>query len=317
MSGVRATPRPGLGVALVVAMTACFATMDSTVKVLGAFLPVLVILWSRYSVQAATMGVWLLRSRRRAGGAGFRTAHPRFQFARGALLLASSMFSFFGLQHLPVAEFTAINMLAPVAVTLMAGWFLHEQVSPLRWALVIGGLLGALIMVRPGSGLFGWAVLLPLAGMLSYACFQVLTGKLSALESPYTTHFYTGLIGSLALTAMLLASRIDLAPVLRDAPPGHLGLLLLIGVLGTSGHLMLVMAFSLAPTATLMPFLYAQLGMAVIVGWLVFRQAPDAWGWVGIAVIAVCGAASAWLNVREAAERHKPVSAVGIDTITD
>lgn len=317
MNGTVATRRPGLGIALVVAMTACFATMDSTVKYLGAFLPVLVILWSRYSVQAASMGLWLLRSRRRPGGAGFRSAHPRFQLARGALLLTSSMFSFFALQHLPVAEFTAVNMLAPVAITLLAGWFLHERVSPLRWLLVGGGLLGALIMIRPGSGLFGWAILLPLAGMLCYAAFQVLTSKLAALESPYTTHFYTGLTGSLALSAMLLASPVDLAPALRAALPEQLVLLLLIGTLGTSGHLMLVMAFRLAPTATLMPFLYTQLGMAVLVGWLVFRQAPDAWGWLGMAVIAVCGAASAWLNVREAAEARKPLSAVSVDSIVD
>ncbi|MFT3954933.1 MAG: DMT family transporter [Piscinibacter sp.] len=317
MSGAGSTSHPGLGIALVVAMTACFATMDSTVKYLGAFLPVLVILWSRYSVQALSMGLWLIRDRRRAGGAGFRSAHPRFQFARGALLLTSSLFSFFALQHLPVAEFTAINMLTPVAVTLMAGWFLHERISRLRWLLVVGGLAGALIMIRPGSGLFGWAVLLPLAGMFSYACFQVLTSKLAGLENPFTTHFYTGLTGSVALSAMLAASPIDLAPALGGAPLGHWGLLLLIGALGTTGHLLLVLAFRLAPTATLMPFLYAQLGMAVIVGWLVFRQSPDFWGWVGIAVIAICGAASAWLNVREAAQRQQAMSAVSVDSIVD
>ena len=131
MTGSAPGQRPGLGITLVIAMTACFATLDMTVKYVGAFLPVLVILWARYTVQAVSMAVWLVRSRWR-GGAGFRASHPRFQFARGALLLASSMFSFFALQHLPVAEFTAINMLVPVAVTLMADWFLHEQVSPLR-----------------------------------------------------------------------------------------------------------------------------------------------------------------------------------------
>ena len=314
---VAAAPHPALGIALVVTMTACFATMDSMVKYLGAFVPVLVILWARYSVQAASMGLWLAHARRRAGGPGFRAAHPRFQLARGALLLTSSLFSFFGLQHLPVAEFTAINMLTPVAVTLMAGWFLHERVSRVRWALVIGGLAGALIMIRPGSGLFGWAVLLPLAGMASYACFQVLTSKLAGLENPFTTHFYTGLTGSLALSALLAASSVELAPTLRDAAPQHLALLLLIGTLGTSGHLMLVLAFRLAPTATLMPFMYAQLGMAVIVGWLVFRQAPDFWGWVGMAVIAACGAASAWLNMREAAQRQQALSAVSVDSIVD
>ena len=316
MSGRSPGSHPTLGIGLVLVMTACFATMDSAVKYVGAFLPVLVILWSRYSVQAAAMGLWLVRARR-AGGAGFRSAHPRFQLARGALLLASSTFGFFALQHLPVAEFTAINMLTPVAVTLMAGWFLHERIAPLRWLLVAGGLLGALVMIRPGSGLFGWAVLLPLAGMFSYACFQVLTSKLSGLENPFTTHFYTGLVGSLSLTAMLLASPVDLAPALRAAPPQHLGLLLLIGALGTTGHLMLVLAFRLAPTATLMPFMYAQLGMAVIVGWLVFRQSPDLWSWVGMAVIGACSAASAWLNVREAAQRQQAMSAVSLDSIVD
>ena len=309
--------RPALGIALVLGLTACFASMDATVKYVGAFLPVLVILWARYSVQAASMGLWLARARRRAGGPGFRSAHPRFQLARGALLLTSSLFSFFALQHLPVAEFTAINMLAPVAVTLMAGWLLHERISRLRWALVGGGLAGALIMIRPGSGLFGWAVLLPLAGMFTYACFQVLTSKLAGLENPFTTHFYTGLTGSLALSALLAASSTDLAPALQAAETRHLALLLLIGTLGTSGHLMLVLAFRLAPTATLMPFMYAQLGMAVVVGWAAFRQAPDFWGWVGMAVIAACGAASAWLNVREAAQRQQALSAVSVDSIVD
>ncbi|MBX3606264.1 MAG: DMT family transporter [Piscinibacter sp.] len=317
MNPGRPGQHPALGIGLVLVMTACFASMDSTVKYLGAFVPVLVILWSRYSVQAAAMGLWLVRARRRPGGAGFRSAHPRFQLARGLLLLSSSMFSFFALQHLPVAEFTAINMLTPVAVTLMAGWFLHERVSRLRWLLVIGGLVGALIVIRPGSGLFGWAVLLPLAGMFSYACFQVLTSKLSGLEDPFTTHFYTGLVGSLLLTAILLASSLDLGPTLRGTAPHQFGLLLLIGALGTSGHLMLVLAFRLAPTATLMPFMYAQLGMAVIVGWLVFRHAPDLWGWIGMAVIAGCGAASAWLNVREATQRQQALSAVSVDSVVD
>jgi drug/metabolite transporter (DMT)-like permease len=302
---------------LVVVMAACFATMDTTIKAIGAVVPVLVILCARYAVQAATMALWLLRARRRAGGPGFRAAHPRFQLVRGLLLLASSMFGFFGLQYLPVAEFTAINMLTPVMVTLLAGWLLHERVSPLRWVLVGGGFAGALIVIRPGSGLFGWAVLLPFAGSMTFASFQVLTSKLSALESPFTTHFYTGLTGSLVIATLLVASPVDLLPAMRSAEPRHLAALLLIGLLGTAGHLMLVVAFGLAPTSTLMPFLYAQIGFAALIGWLAFRHAPDGWGWLGIGVIAVCGAASAWLNVREAAARALPVSALSVDSISD
>ncbi len=310
------TPRPGLGIALVLVMAACFAVMDTTVKFVGALVPVLVVLWARYGVQAAAMALWLARSSRR-GGAGFRSAHPRFQAARGVLLLLSSTFGFFGLQYLPVAEFTAITMLTPVMVTLLAATLLHEHVSRLRWALVAGGLTGALIVIRPGSGLFGWAALLPIAGSMAYASFQVLTRKLASLESPFTTHFYTGLTGSLIVALALLVSEVELLPALRAAPASAWGLLLLIGTLGTLGHLMLVLAFGLAPTAVLMPVMYAQIGFAALVGWLVFAHAPDGWGWLGMAVVAVCGAGSAWLNVREAARAREPVTVLGADTIMD
>ena len=310
------TPRPGLGILLVLVMAACFATMDTTIKFVGAAVPVLVVLWARYGVQAVAMGGWLALSSRR-GGAGFRSAHPRFQAVRGALLLASSTFGFFGLQYLPVAEFTAITMLTPVMVTLLAATLLHERVSPRRWALVAGGLAGALIVIRPGSGLFGWAVLLPIGGSMAYASFQVLTRKLASLENPFTTHFYTGLTGTLLVAAALLASDIDLQPVLAAAAPSTLVMLLAIGTLGTLGHLLLVLAFGLAPTATLMPFMYAQIAFAAMASAWAFGHAPDAWAWLGMAVVAVCGAGSAWLNVREAAAAKAPVSALGADTIID
>lgn len=313
----RGAAHPSAGIALVLLMGACFATMDTSVKATGAVLPVLVILSARYGVQAGVMALWLAVTRRRGGGAGFRAAHPRFQLARGLLLLISSAFGFFGLQYLPVAEFTAIAMLTPVLVTLMSAWLLHEQVSRLRWLLIAGGFSGALIVIRPGSGLFGWAVLLPLASAVAYASFQVLTRKLSALENPYTTHFYTGLTGIVVIAALLLVSPIDLAPSLRDAAPLYVGLLLLIGLLGTAGHLMLVLAFGLAPTATLMPFIYAQIGFAALISWLAFRTAPDGWGWLGMTVIAICGAMTAWLNVREAARHQEPVSALTADSIAD
>lgn len=307
---------PGLGILLVLLMGACFATMDTTVKLVGAVLPVLVILWARYGVQAASMALWLVVSRRR-GGAGFRAAHPRFQVARGLLLVVSSAFGFFGLQYVPVAEFTAIVMLTPVLVTLMSGWLLHERISALRWALVGGGFAGALVVIRPGSGLFGWAVLLPLASSFAYASFQVLTRKLAGLESPTTTHFYTGLVGALVVALLLLVSPIELTPVLHSATGTQLALLLAIGLLGTVGHLMLVLAFGLAPMATLMPLLYTQIGFAAIASWVVFRHAPDTFGWIGMAMIAACGAASAWLNVREAAAARAPVSTLSADPIAD
>lgn len=302
-------PRPLLGIMLIVTVGFLLAAMDTTIRWLGPVLPVLLLLTTRYLVQAVVMTVWLAVDPR----TGFRTAHPKFQVLRGVLLLVTSVFGFFGLQHLPVAEFTAINMLTPLGVTLLAAVVLKEPVSRLRWALVAGGFAGALIVIRPGSGLFGWAVLFPLGCASTYAAFQTLTSRLSALESPYTTHFWTGLTGSVILLPLLLAT-VDVGTVLAAASAQQIGLLLLIGACGTSAHLLLILALGVAPTATLMPFVYLQIGSAALLGWIVFGALPDFWSWVGMAVIAACGGAGAWLNVVRA---RRPPTPLELDTVAD
>lgn len=302
-----------LGIALIILSGGLFAGLDNTTRHLGATLPVLLMLWFRYAFQALAMAIWLGVSRLRPGGAGFAVRQPLFQAIRGALLLATSGFSFFGLQWIPAAEFTAINMLTPVFVTLLAAWLLREAVSPLRWAMVFGGFAGALIVMRPGSGAFGWAVLFPLAAACTYAAFQVLTSKLAGMESPYTTHFYTGLVGTLLATPLLWFSPVDPVSALRQAGPSELLQLVGLGVFGTSGHLLLILALGLAPASRLMPFAYVQIASAAVIGWLVFGYLPDRWAWIGMAVVAVCGGASAWLNVREAAARERPPSRTALD----
>jgi len=299
--------RPGLGIAWIVAMAACFACSDTLIKYMGAFAPVLLLLWGRYAFQAGAMALWLAR----LGPAGFKCAHPKFQWMRGALLLVTSGMSFFGLQLMPVAEFTALGMLTPVIVTMLVAWVLHEPVSRTRWALVCGGFLGAVIVIRPGSGVFGWAAVFPLLMALCYGCFQVLTSRLASLESPYTTHFYTGFSGAVLLLPVLVFNAGDIATAARALSFTHVVWIMAIGAFATVGHLCLIFAFGVAPMATLMPFVYVQIVTALVVSWLVFRHVPDAWAWVGMAVIAACGAASAWLNVR------RPVSVVEADTISD
>ncbi len=286
--------RPLLGVALIVLMAAGFAGMDTTVRALGGAIPVVLMLWLRYGLQAVVMAVWLARSPHLS----FHSDHPRFQVLRATLLLFTSAMIFFGLQHMPVPELTSINMLAPLLVTLLAAWLLHERVSALRWGLVVGGLIGALVVIRPGSGLFGLAVLFPLAGVCTYAAYQVLTSRMSALDNPYTTHFWTGLIGLLLITPLLLLDAGALIDAAAAASTRHWVLMLLIAVLGTAGHLLLILALGMAPTATLMPFIYTQIPLAVALSWLVFRQWPDGWAWLGMAVIMACGASAAWLNLR-------------------
>ncbi len=306
-------PQPLLGIALVIGAASCFATMDTTVRYVGAYFSVALVLWTRYGLHAAIMTVWIAVSKQRS----FRSANPMFQIARGALLAFSSSMAFAALRRMPVAEFTAIVMLTPVIATLVARVWLKESISPLRWALVFGGFLGALIVIRPGSGLIGWAALLPLAASFSNAAFQIMTSRYAPHEDPITTNFYTGATGMAIATPILLASVADPIERLLEAPGSQVGALMALAALGTTGHLLLIMALGKAPASTLMPFQYVQLAVAALAGFVVFGVVPDGWGWIGMAIIGVCGAASAWLNVRAAAAKHPPVTAVQAGTVAE
>lgn len=306
-------PQTLLGIAFVIGAATCFATMDTTIGYVGATFSVAVVLWARYGLHAVIMSALIALSPKRS----FRTANPMFQIARGALLAFSSAMAFAALRRMPVAEFTAIILLSPVVATLVARVWLKEPVSRLRWALVIGGFVGALIVVRPGSGVIGWVALLPLAAAFSNAAFQTMTSRFAPHEDPFTTNFYTGATGVTLATPLLLAGEADPIELLAGAPVEAVAALVAIAVLGTAGHLLLILALGKAPASTLMPFQYAQLAVAALAGYLVFGLVPDGWSWLGMAVIGVCGAASAWLNVQAAAQRHRPVSVVQADTVAD
>jgi drug/metabolite transporter (DMT)-like permease len=214
--------KPGQGIALTLLMAAFFALMDASIKVIGAVMPVLFVLWARYGIQAVLMAAWLSRGSKATAGATWLPRQPRFQLMRGVLLLITSAAGFYGVQLMPVAEFTAIVMLMPLIATLLAAWLLKEQVSRLRWAMVAGGFVGVLIVIRPGSGLFGWGVVLPLLAAVCYAMFQVLTRRMALLESPYTTHFWTGVVGFTLLSLLVMVSHFDVAAVWHAATAKHL-----------------------------------------------------------------------------------------------
>lgn len=291
-----ATPRgllsahPALaGIGFLVLATACFAILDTTVKAVSVALPFVMVLWFRYAFQAVATTLTIMPGR---GRALLRTAHPKLQVLRAALLIFSSGLAFFGLRAMPVGEFTAIIMVAPLLITLLASLLLHERVSALRWALVIGGFAGTLMIIRPAGDHFDWTLLLPLALVISNTWFQLLTSRLVKTEDPMTMQFYTGWIGVLVFSMALPFFWVPIAS------PALWAALLLIGFLATFGHLAMLFAFARAPVSTLTPFLYTQIAFAMLAGWLVFSHVPDRWSLLGIALIAVCGAGGAWLAVR-------------------
>ena len=288
------------GIVLVIGAGLCFSALDTTTKVVSASVPLLMALWFRYAFQAIATTVTVLPVR---GMSVWRTVHPRFQVLRGVLLLASSLFAFASLKYMPVGEFTAIVMIAPLAITVLAATVLKEKVSAMRWALVAGGFVGTVIIIRPGGEAFTWASLLPLGLVGTNAWFQVLTSKLARTEDPVTMHLYTGWVGT------LLAS-LALPFVWTLLPAWWLwAALCFMGLMATVGHFMLILAYQRAPAATLTPYLYAQIAFAMLAGWLFFAHVPDRWSMVGIVMIAVCGAGGAWLTVRESRLALEPIEA--------
>lgn len=278
------------GIALVLLAVACFATLDTTTKLLTASVPLAMTMWFRFTFQAVATTLIVLPQR---GLAGLKTAHPRFQLARGLLLATSSALAYVSLKFTPVAEFTAIVSLTPLMITLIAALKLKEKVSLLRWALVVGGFVGTLIIIGPDADDFNWAMLLPLLLVGTSTAFQLLTSHLARTEDPAVTHLYTGWIGTAIATVALPFFWVSI-----DQQSLWLALAL-VGLMGTVGHFVLILAYKRAPPSVLTPFLYGQVVFAMLGGWLLFAQVPDAWSLAGIAMITGCGALGTWLTVRE------------------
>jgi drug/metabolite transporter (DMT)-like permease len=292
------TPRPVIisddrphhplqGVMLMLAAVACFAALDSTTKLVTVAVPMLVAVWFRYAFQAVVTVITLWPSQRQRL---FETQRPGLHLMRGLMLVGTSALAFLSLKVVSVGEFTAIVMLSPIVMSVVSAWRLKQNPGTVGWVCVLGGFVGVLIVMRPGSSLFGWASLLPLGLVATNSAYQLLTSELGKTDDLGTMHFYSGFIG-----AVLPA--VALPWVWQPIENAHTwGLLVLLGVFSSAGHLLLSKAYQKAPVVQLTPFLYAQIGFAVLAGWLVFNHVPDAWSLTGIGLIALCGAGSAWFR---------------------
>ena len=285
------------GIALLVAAVACFAVLDTTTKRVTTEVPLLMAVWARYLFQALLTTAMVLPKR---GLAVLKTDNPGMHITRGVLLIVVTLLAFSSLKVLPVGEFTAIVMTTPLLVTLLAARLLGEHVSSSRIALVLvaGGFAGTAIIVRPSGDAMSWWLLLPLALVIANAAFQLLTSKMTRTESTLTTQFYTSWVGTALATIPLVWAWVPITD-----PQLWLGLLLM-GVAGAAGHLLMIMAFGRSPAATLMPYMYLQIGFAMLGGWIMFDHIPDHWSLIGIGLIAACGTAGGLLTLYEARLRR-------------
>ena len=271
---------PPSAIGLIVGAVLCFTILDATVKHLADRYPIPLLVWARYTVQTLVVLLWLLP---KMGAGVFRTPRPRLMLVRGAILPLSSLCFFSALKYLPLAEATAINYGTPILVIILAVAFLGERMTRPRIALVLAGIAGMFLIVRPGSVVFQGAALLALGSAVFYGTFQILT-RILAGEDSRVLLFYPAIIGTVMMTALLPWLGIDVA-----MPWADVAFIGVAGLLGTVGHFLFILAFQRAPASALTPFTYMQLVWATLIGWIAFGNFPDAWTLAGMAVIGGSG----------------------------
>lgn len=269
-------------VAIGLAVAACglFAVLDTATKYVVQTVPVLMALCMRYLAQALVSSAWLLPT---YGRAVFRMHQPRLLLARGLLLVASTILAILSLRVMPVADFVAIIMVTPVVVTVLSATVFREQVGRWQWVCVVLGFAGAMLIIQPGSARFSWATLIPLGCMATAVGYQLLSGYLGRTENPAAVHFSSMWVGAIVSTLLLPWGWVAVQSTLLW------WLMLAMGVIGAISHFLLALAYQRAPATIVVPYIYTQVGFAVVLGWLVFGDFPDSWSMAGIALVILSG----------------------------
>ncbi len=283
----------GRGIVLILGAILLFVVLEAQAKAAGQLMPVLQVVWARYIVHFVLLVLWFGP---RMGWGLVRTHHPGMQVLRSFLLLGTTIMTFLSLRFLQMAEVTALALSVPFFVAALSVPMLGERVGPHRWAAICIGFLGVLIVVRPGTGLFQPAVLLPVIGAVLLAFYMIITRKISADEDPVVSVFFTALAGAVVLTAAI--------PFVWQTPSEPLGYLLMLGVglAGGFGHYLLILASRHAPASLLAPYYYTQIFGSILVGYLLFSDLPDGFTLAGAGVI-VCAGLYLWIRERRATQQ--------------
>jgi drug/metabolite transporter (DMT)-like permease len=256
----------------------CFSMMDATVKALAPKVGVLPALWARYAGQMLLVLALFAPHLREVA----RTRYPILQFLRSLLLMSATAFFFTGISLIPLSDAAALMAVNPVLITLGAALFLGEALGPRRIAGIVVALIGAMIVIRPGSEVFSPAAFFPLAAAVCYSGYALLTRRVGPDEDVRTSLFYTGVVGTCLLTAAVPFAwePLDSSAVL---------LMAMVAAAGTAGQMLLIRAFSQGEAAMLAPYSYAGLIFAAVWGLVFFAEIPDRWTIAGALVIAGAG----------------------------
>ncbi|MDA8010074.1 MAG: DMT family transporter [Alphaproteobacteria bacterium] len=289
-SGAAKTPPLSPRTVLLAAAVMCLATLffsllDSTAKYLGAQYAIAQIVFVRYATHLLFIAAFLAAAGKLRKSA--KSGNLRLQLIRSATLILTTIVFFWALRFLPLAEAIAVMLLTPIFTTLLAVPLLRERVGLYRAAGILIGLAGGLIVVRPGGEVFQPAGAAALFAAFTYALYQIQTRRLSAFDGPMTTTLYTSLVGTVAVLPVVPF-------VWSPFAGGDLIFAAALGVYAILSHGLLIFAFSLAPASLVTGFGYVNIFWATLLGWVFFRDFPDALTIAGVAVIILGGLFILW-----------------------
>lgn len=257
-----------------------FSTMDSAVKWYGATYPTQQIMFFRCVVAIFPVSIFLLNA------GGFRllkTSRPVLHLLRSMIGLVAMGCAFYGFTLIPLAEASAVFYTAPLLAVLISIPVLGEQVGLRRWTAVVLGLAGALIVIRPGFGLFGIGAAFMFAAALAVAITTNIIRLLGQTDDPACIAFYFTLSGSVVSTLLCLWFG-WVTPSLNDLV-GLIG----IGVLGGCAQYTMTLAYRLSQIGMVAPLKYLSIVAGSVLGYLIWSELPDPISLSGMTIIIATG----------------------------
>ena len=268
------------GIGIVSSTYVLFSLLDGSAKWLVGSMPVIMVVWLRFVTHVMIAGAILFPLQ---GKALLKTSHLRLHVIRGLMFVAMTGINFWALQYLQLTVTASIFFTVPILIALISASILGEKLDWGRWAAILAGFAGVLVIVRPGSAEFHPAMLASIINAVFYAIFMLMTRRLAAYDSPETIQYLPAVVAAVLLTPFAIAA--------WEWPAGWLEwtVVCLLGVLGATGHYLLALAHRYAPASVLAPFLYQQVIYMALFGYLVFGDVPSPAVWAGAAIVVSSG----------------------------
>lgn len=268
----------GRAIGLMIAAIVFFTAMDAVAKGLLDRYPTSQVIWARFTGQLVLV---LLILRGRAMPL-LRTRYAKLHLLRCACQFGATALFFTSLGYIGLAEATALTDLNPVLITLGAAIFLGEKLGPRRLIGVGVAMVGAMIVIRPGFGVFTPAALLPIGAAICYTGNALITRFIGPNESAWTSMIYAAAFGAMVLSVVQPFVWVPVAG-------GDLALFCLMGALGTGAQLCIIRSFSMSEATVVAPFAYLGIVFAAIWGAVLYAEYPDQWSVIGALVIIAAG----------------------------